>query len=114
MRAIFFGKHHPRIMVWYGNRMVGFDVAPSVFSHGPMRNVGFLGRWGIYACPQCLPSDTVPIRSWTRTLRPLGIRHRHLLYHGCATVDATSGYAWLELYFVFLRYGLHVLCTLRS
>ena len=44
-------------------------------------NIGFLGRWGTYACPQCLPSDTVPIRSWTRTLRPPGIRHRHLPYH---------------------------------
>ena len=44
-------------------------------------NVGFLGRWGTCACPQCLPSDTVPIRSWTRTLRPPGIRHRHLPYH---------------------------------
>ena len=40
-------------------------------------NVGFLGRWGTYACPQCLPSGTVPIRSWTWTLRPPGIRHRH-------------------------------------
>ena len=44
-------------------------------------NIGFLGRWGTYACPQRLPSDTVPIRSWTRTLRPPGIRHRHLPYH---------------------------------
>ena len=44
-------------------------------------NIGFLGRWGTYACPQCLPSDIVPIRSWTRTLRPPGIRHRHLPYH---------------------------------
>ena len=52
-----------------------------MFSHGPMRNIGFLGRWGTYACPQCLPSDIVPIRSWTRTLRPPGIRHRHLPYH---------------------------------
>ena len=38
-------------------------------------------RWGTYACPQCLSSDIVPIRSWTRTLRPPGIRHRHLPYH---------------------------------
>ena len=44
-------------------------------------NMGFLGRWGTYACPQCLPSDIVPIRSWTRTLRRPGIRHRHLPYH---------------------------------
>ena len=44
-------------------------------------NIGFLGRCGTYACPQCLPSDTVPIRSWTRTLRPPGIRHRHLPCH---------------------------------
>ena len=80
---------------------IKFRPSCAVFSHGPMCNVGFLGRWGMYACPQCLPSDTVPIRSWTRTLRPPGIRHRHLPYHtipyhtGCATVDATSGYAWL-------------------
>ena len=33
-----------------------------------MLNIGFLGRWCKHACPQCLPSDTVPIRSWTRTL----------------------------------------------
>ena len=43
--------------------------------------IGFLGRWGTYACPQCLPGDSVPIRSWTRTLWPPGIRHRHLPYH---------------------------------
>ena len=43
--------------------------------------IGFLGRWGTYACPQCLPRDIVPIRSWTRTLRPPGIRHRHPPYH---------------------------------
>ena len=30
---------------------------------GPMRNIGFLGRWSTYACPQCLPSGSVPIRS---------------------------------------------------
>ena len=46
-----------------------------------MRNIGFLGRWGTYACPQCLPSDIVPIRSWTWTLQPPGIRHRHLPNH---------------------------------
>ena len=28
-----------------------------------------------------LPSDIVPVRSWTRTLRPPGIRHRHLPCH---------------------------------
>ena len=43
--------------------------------------IGFLGRWGTYACPQCLPSGTVPIRSWTWTLWPPGIHHRHLPYH---------------------------------
>ena len=53
----------------------------TVFSHGPMRNIGFLGRWGTHACPQCLPSDIVPVRSWTRTLRRPGIRHRHLPCH---------------------------------
>ena len=56
-------------------------VVGTVLSHGPMRNIGFLGRWGTHACPQCLPSGTVPIRSWTRTLRRPGIRHRHLPYH---------------------------------
>ena len=44
-------------------------------------DTGFLGRWGTHACPQCLPSDIVPIRSWTRTLRRPGIRHRHLPCH---------------------------------
>ena len=37
-------------------------------------NMGFLGRWGTHACPQCLPSDVVPVRSWTWTLRRPGIR----------------------------------------
>ena len=49
-------------------------------------NVEFLGRWCTYACPQCLSSDTVPIRSWTRTLRLPGIRHRHLPYHTIPTL----------------------------
>ena len=44
-------------------------------------NIGFLGKWGTYACPQCLPSDIAPIRSWTWTLRLPGIRHKHLPYH---------------------------------
>ena len=69
---------------------IKFWLCCTVFSHGPMRNIGFLGRWGMYACPQCLPSDTVPIRSWTRTLRPPGIRHRHLPYH-TMPCDATVG-----------------------
>ena len=60
-----------------------FDIASrtAVFSHVPMRNIGFLGRKGTYACPQCLPSDTVPIRSWTWMHRPPVIGHRHLPYH---------------------------------
>ena len=60
---------------------IQFWLCCTVFSHAPMRNIGFFGRWGTYACPQCLPSDIVPIRSWTRTLRRPGIRHRHLPYH---------------------------------
>ena len=44
---------------------ITFWLCCTVFFHGLMRNVGFLGRWGTYACPQCLPSDTVPIRNWT-------------------------------------------------
>ena len=42
---------------------------------------------------QCLPSDIVPIRSWTRTLRPPGIRHRHLPYHTipCARTARHTG-----------------------
>ena len=59
---------------------IKFRPSCTVFSHGLMRNIGFLGRWGTYACPQCLPSDIVSIRSWTRTLRRPGIRHRHLPY----------------------------------
>ena len=61
---------------------ITFWLCCTMFSHGPMRNMWFPGRWGTYACPQCLPSDTVPIRSWTRTLRPPDIRHRHLPHHG--------------------------------
>ena len=34
-----------------------------------------------YACPQCLPSDTVPIQSRTWTLQQLAILHRLLPYH---------------------------------
>ena len=56
--------------------------------HDPMRTIGFLGRWGTYACPHCLPSDIVPIRSWTwRTLRLPAIRHRHLPYHTMPSFD---------------------------
>ena len=33
------------------------------------------------SCTQCLPSGTVPIRSWTWTLRRSDIRYRHLPYH---------------------------------
>ena len=62
-----------------------------------MRNIGFLGRWGTYACPQCLPSDIVPIRSWTRTLRPPGIRHRHLPYHTIPWVCYRRRNQWLRL-----------------
>ena len=51
-------------------------------------NIGFLGRWGTYACPQCLSSDIVPIRSWTRTLRPPGIRRRHLPCHTMPSLHA--------------------------
>ena len=42
-----------------------------------------LGKWGTHACPQCLPTDTVPIRSRTWTLRPPAVLHRLLPYHGC-------------------------------
>ena len=38
---------------------IKFRPSCALFSHGPMRNIGFLGRWGTYACPQCLPSGTV-------------------------------------------------------
>ena len=70
---------YPVKLKWDGSSS-GYAVA--MFSHGPMRNVGVFGRWGTYACPQCLPSDTVPIRSWTWTLRPPVIRHRHLVWYG--------------------------------
>ena len=46
-------------------------------SNTPVTLIGFLGRWGThcreYACPQCLPSDTVSIRSRTWTFRPPAI-----------------------------------------
>ena len=65
-----------------------------------MRNIGLLGRWGTYACPQCLPSDIVRIRSWARTLRRPGIRHRHLPYHTtipCSDIHTESGFWGLSL-----------------
>ena len=81
-----------------GYAVVLSSATETVCSHAPMCNAGFLGRWGMHACPQCLPSDIVPIRSWTRTLRRPGVRHRHLpchampcqasvtdIYHGHAT-----------------------------
>ena len=57
-------------------------------------NIGFLRRWGVYACPQCLPSDIVPIRSWTWKLRPPDIRHSHLTYH---TIPYHTHYVQLEV-----------------
>ena len=46
-----------------------------------------LNDTAIDSCPQCLPSDIVPIRSWTRTLRRPGIRHRHLPYHAMPALN---------------------------
>ena len=80
-------------------------------------NIGFLGRWGTYACPQCLPSDIVPIRSWTRTLRPPGIRHRHLPYHAIPCTyhairedPAAHGHwcAFTDLYHTIPYHTMHV------
>ena len=82
---------------------IPYSVLTTVFSHGPMRNIGFLGRWGTYACPQCLPSDIVPIRSWTRTLRPPGIRHRHLPCHTIHTLP----YHTITLYLTTQFTGAH-------
>ena len=80
---------------------LGGDGAPDYI------NMGFLGRWGTYACPQCLPSDTVPIRSWTRTLRRPGIRHRHLPYH---TIPPYHGGCWSFLLHSALRRLAVVAC----
>ena len=92
-------------MVWYGMTWYGMvevcEGAPVAVggrgwldphSHGPMRSIGFLGRWGTCACPQCLPSDIVPIRSWTWTLRPPDIRHRHLPYHTVPSISTYVGF----------------------
>ena len=74
-------RHAMRVCDFLWTDLVLAMLYCTVLSHGPMRNIGFLGRWGTCACPQCLPSDTVPIRSWTWTLRRPDIRHRQLPYH---------------------------------
>ena len=76
------------------------QLCPRDSHHLP--RIGFLGRWGTYARPQCLPSDTVPIRSWTRTLRPPVIPHRHLPYHTtipcmAATVEPMACHVFLHI-----------------
>ena len=61
----------------FGCQVSVTDIYHAIPYPTPFR-VRFSGG-GTYACPQCLPSDIVPIRSWTRTLRWPGIRHR--IYH---------------------------------
>ena len=41
----------------------------------------FNGRWGTYACPQCLPRTLSLSEERTWTLRPPAILHRPLPYH---------------------------------
>ena len=74
--------HHCPVQ-WDGLRF-GLPVPCSPMARC-VSNTGFLGGWGTYACPQCLPSDTVPVRSWTWTLRPPDVRHRHLPCHAIGT-----------------------------
>ena len=59
----------------------------AVFSGGGART---------HACPQCLPSDTVPVRSGTWTLRRPAILHRHLPSHATLVWHgmAWHGMAW--------------------
>ena len=67
-------------------------LAYSVALLAPLRSVQFSSD------PQCLPSDIVPIRSWTRTLRPPGIRHRHLPYHTIPWCVVWYGMVWYGTY----------------
>ena len=55
----------------------------TVFSHGPMRNVGFLGSGGGARMPArsaCLVTLS-PSEAWTWTLRRPDVRHKHLPCH---------------------------------
>ena len=61
--------------------------AVAEFSHAPM-------RWGTYACPQCLPSDIVPIRSWTWTLRRPATLYR---LRPCHAIPSRMGTVWYGL-----------------
>ena len=56
-------------------------------------------------CPQCLPGDVVPIRSWTRTLRRPGIRHRHLPYHTIPPYNTYTGRMALILELALMGVG---------
>ena len=55
--------------------------------------VGFLGRWGMYACPQCLPSDMFLSEAGPgRFGGTPGIRHRHLPCHTMPCVQYCTRY----------------------
>ena len=52
-------------------------LAPGTYRAG-MHNTSQITLFGAMLC---LLSDIAPIRSWTWTLRPPDVRHRHLPYH---------------------------------
>ena len=56
-------RRQPKLPVSGGGdaEQVLHKLCCTVCSHAPTCNIGFLGRCGVYACPQCLPSDIVPI-----------------------------------------------------
>ena len=58
---------------------------------------GFSGGGARVPARSVLPSDIVPVRSWTRTLRRPGIRHRHLPCHAMPRVCYRRCNQWLRL-----------------
>ena len=74
-------------------------VVLSLSEAGPGRFGGQISITDIYhTIPyHRLPSDIVPIRSWTWTPRRPGIRHRHLPYHSIPWVCYRRRNQWLRL-----------------
>ena len=54
---------------------IKFRPSCTVFSHGPMRNIGFLGRWGTYACLLALSLSEAGPRRFGRQVSVTDIYH---------------------------------------
>ena len=66
---------------------IKFWLCCTVFSHGPMRNIGFLGRWGMYACPASAaryPSQTSTIPYHTTLATFSSVRLRSIQFSSVA------------------------------